>query len=119
MEMLTQLQLDLNIPLITSDVLLAVGSTFIGIGLILAAYDYKKLKKTIIKKDEEIAELKEKNNKLNKELTIDDGLMIISVIAGAALIIKGILDGEDPIKEISDFVQKNVNRQDSNMGSVG
>lgn len=72
MEKLTQLLIDLNITLLDSAIVLIVGSIFTSIGLFITIKDYKKLKKTLVKKDEEIEKLKEKNSKLSKELTIDD-----------------------------------------------
>jgi hypothetical protein len=56
---------------------------------------------------------------INDELTLKKFLQMASVVFRACCIIKGIIDGEDPIKEISSFIQKDINRQDSNMGSVG
>ena len=72
METLTKLLTDLNITLIDSAIVLIVGSIFTGIGLFITIQDYKKLKKTLVLKNEEIEKLKEQNNKLSKDLTIDE-----------------------------------------------
>lgn len=72
METLTKLLTDLNITLIDSAIVLIVGSIFTGIGLFITIQDYKKLKKTLVLKNEEIEKLKEQNNKLSKDLTIEE-----------------------------------------------
>lgn len=46
-------------------------------------------------------------------------LQIMGVVIDAFVIIKGIIDGKDPIKEVSNFIQEDFNWQNPDMGSMG
>lgn len=54
-----------------------------------------------------------------KDLEPKDILQIAGVLLGAFIIIKGIVDGEEPIEALSNVIQKNINWGNPNMGSLG
>jgi hypothetical protein len=46
-------------------------------------------------------------------------LQIMGIVTGAFVIIKGIIDGEYPIKEVSSFIQEDFDWQNPDMGDMG